>query len=246
MTGQLFDAGGPVRTGGGKRVIQRGLCAFAGCDHRRSTDPRRNYCDTHECDVDSCVRMARDRGRCNLHAYCPVPGCSNTRRIGMQAAKYCDEHATSRSYELTGLQGAECYVCGASITARSGSATPMCRDHQHLREMLVRWRRVYRIDQAHARKLLDEPTCWICGGSLAWRFTGRAYRGGKIEAVHVDHDHGCRNGCTGQSSCGECVRGLAHGHCNVNLGHLETLINTVGVARARELVAVLFRDGGDP
>ena len=200
MTGQLFDAGGPVRTGGGKR---------------RLTPVKK----------------------------CAVVGCENLRRIGVQAAKYCDEHATSRSYELTGLQGAECYVCGASITARSGSATPMCRDHQHLREMLVRWRRVYRIDRAHARRLLDNPTCWICGESLAWRFTGRAYRGGKIEAVHVDHDHGCRNGCSGGSSCGECVRGLTHQECNHNLGHLETLIKRVGIARAHAVMDVLADDG---
>ncbi len=36
--------------------------------------------------------------------------------------------------------------------------------------------------------------------------------------LHVDHDHSC---CSGDGSCGQCVRGLICGNCNVTLGHVK-------------------------
>ena len=36
--------------------------------------------------------------------------------------------------------------------------------------------------------------------------------------LHVDHDHAC---CTGDKTCGDCVRGLLCGSCNRGLGLLK-------------------------
>lgn len=41
------------------------------------------------------------------------------------------------------------------------------------------------------------------------------------ETLHVDHDHLC---CTGQRSCGKCVRGLLCARCNRGLGDFRDKI----------------------
>lgn len=51
--------------------------------------------------------------------------------------------------------------------------------------------------------------CAICGKPLLIdKKRGR-------DNVVVEHDHSC---CPGPASCGRCVRGLAHSHCNIMLG----------------------------
>lgn len=46
--------------------------------------------------------------------------------------------------------------------------------------------------------------------------------------AQVDHDHSC---CPGEKSCGNCVRGIVHGRCNMIVGKFE-----IGALRDPELI----------
>jgi hypothetical protein len=63
------------------------------------------------------------------------------------------------------------------------------------------------IDQYDKLSELQGGVCAICQ---------RPPRGTKYLAV--DHDHAC---CPADESCGECIRGLLCGPCNLSLGNLE-------------------------
>lgn len=45
--------------------------------------------------------------------------------------------------------------------------------------------------------------------------------------LHVDHDHGC---CPGKKTCGNCIRGLLCGDCNLALGCLKDNVDYVSRA----------------
>ena len=56
--------------------------------------------------------------------------------------------------------------------------------------------------------------CPVCGDILE----PDLYDGRNPESIAVDHDHAC---CSGEKSCGLCVRGLIHGRCNRGLGFFK-------------------------
>lgn len=65
----------------------------------------------------------------------------------------------------------------------------------------------YSLTEEEYQKLYDTNNgkCWICNKSVNYY-------------LHVDHDHSC---CSGEKSCGECVRGLLCHSCNSLLGHAK-------------------------
>lgn len=71
-------------------------------------------------------------------------------------------------------------------------------------------RRLYRVTpEWYAGKLAEQNGgCAICGNPSK----------GRKRNLSVDHDHRC---CSGQRSCGACVRGLLCSYCNQAVGAIE-------------------------
>lgn len=66
-----------------------------------------------------------------------------------------------------------------------------------------------------ARWIAQDGACAACGMPF-----GEA----RNDMPHVDHDHGC---CAGVRSCGQCVRGLLCGRCNMVTGRVGDSSETV-------------------
>ena len=77
----------------------------------------------------------------------------------------------------------------------------------------------YGITAEHYNNLLDQQNnrCAICREES---------KDGK--SLAIDHDHSC---CKGKKSCGECVRQLLCGHCNMMLGHAKDNIELLEAAQ---------------
>ena len=169
---------------------------------------------------------------------CAIEGCTKPRR-NAQAAKYCEDHATSINYELSRNVPSHvgpCLVCGTQVTQprKIGQRSLItCREHGHLVTMFKSWRSRYNLTGDQITTMITNAHCWICGDSLAWRFTNWGKAKQSADKVHVDHDHRC---CEGESSCGLCVRGLAHASCNRRIAQVEALINHLGTERAHQLI----------
>lgn len=81
-----------------------------------------------------------------------------------------------------------------------GCSREYARDNYHK----ARLRRFSLTQEQYDSMLEDQDgRCAICG------------RAETDKAWAIDHDHSC---CPGQSSCGECVRGLLCSNCNTALG----------------------------
>jgi hypothetical protein len=62
--------------------------------------------------------------------------------------------------------------------------------------------------------------CALCSTKCTTGHSGKKIR------LHVDHDHSC---CSGNKSCGKCIRGLLCGGCNALVGMLEIILKDVEI-----------------
>ena len=83
-----------------------------------------------------------------------------------------------------------------------------------LRERNARVKSLFKIDGTRYRQMLAEQDnrCAICG-LAEWRLIR-----GVVAELSVDHDRKC---CPGKKSCGQCVRRLLCGRCNLTLGAVQ-------------------------
>lgn len=127
-----------------------------------------------------------------------------------------------------------CPVCETSYQQRNGSPNPLCRD------CYLKYRRVLQsFIQHHASwdqivTWLINPSCWICEKPIDGIMLSSEHNRPQAKriAFAVDHDHRC---CDDHYSCGRCIRGIAHPHCNTRIGMLESLINELGFIRVAQL-----------
>lgn len=193
-------------------------CDSKGCEVLVGGEAR--YCPSHTMrrirgmDIDAPLskrRTAPDRA-------CPVVGCDNLAetRTGME---YCSRHAST--FRRTGgtaltrtrnnqYTGRECFVTGCTEAHLTHG---MCAKH-HTRASN------YGLTVIQYDALVTGASCRICGA------TGK---------LHIDHDHRC---CSGERSCGRCVRGMLCRACNHGLGNFKD-------SRAALLSAIAYLDEMD-
>ena len=111
-----------------------------------------------------------------------------------------------------------CTECGKGFRSSLGHPEVLtcgfdCAEERERRRSRLR---TYGLTVAAYDQIWEEQRgrCAICG--KAEERLGRRFS--------VDHNHAC---CPGPKSCGECVRGLLCGNCNVGLGNFGDNVHTL-------------------
>lgn len=219
------------------------LCATAGCegiakdgDHCKSCDERRRRHGAYDAwQTKLCANCGNnyriESGGDSRSAYCPqcrikqtctFPGCSEpVRELGA-----CNTHRQHkrRCGDVLGrvLECMHCQLEFRPLLTNSGAKgvilfCPQCRKDQ----ILELWNSLkkFGVTTSFYFAMLDSQAngCAICGTKVP----------GGQGRFHVDHDHSC---CLGQSSCGQCVRGLLCNWCNLGIGKLRDSVEIIACA----------------
>lgn len=163
--------------------------------------------------------------------YCGNSHCTSPERIcqacqgkfmlhvGDAGTRYCS-HACAHNarYARRKVSRPNCIWCGelALNPPRGKAENYVCNPClEPIKHVIGRLRR-HRVSTDLMRALVADPVCQICGADVV---TLEVDRGGHYRAkLVVDHDHAC---CPGETSCGECVRGLVCHNCNVMIGNAK-------------------------
>lgn len=181
---------------------------------------------TYGCRCVGCIkyRSARwNRVKTGIPQPCKYPGCDKPKRR-VQGSRYCEDHATSIKYKATGRSSPPpemtCRLCASQFRGRLTRTHPFCQECNRKNAGLVRSALAHHVEFDRLVDWIERGTCELCQRPL---YLGKG-KGGS-QGFAVDHDHGC---CSGDKSCGTCVRGLLCTACNVSLGHIEALTARVG------------------
>lgn len=149
---------------------------------------------------------------------CMFPGCDKPKRR-VQAARYCEDHATSIAYEFkqstNKMADSPCIACGFVGMHRKATRYKLCRDCGFKGAALLRQAQAHNVAPETLGKWIADPHCELCSTKVN---TGVKTQG--ATASHIDHDHQC---CRNGHSCGRCIRGLLCARCNIRLGSFESL-----------------------
>lgn len=163
-----------------------------------------------------CSRRARAGGLCRTHHEDPSAEVASLRSGSRREAPYCVFLGCDNPHKANGLccehmrQAVEgTPEIGAGSCRWSGCAAPqftrgLCVRHVYFRYVALR---VYSLSLDRYDEMLASQSgrCAICGG-----------RNADGSWLSVDHDHAC---CPQKgASCGQCIRGLLCGECNLMIG----------------------------
>lgn len=90
----------------------------------------------------------------------------------------------------------EIVLCVIGYCDRDSAAKGLCKSHYQIS-------RRFGFSAEQLVEFYADGSCNVCGTT---------------QDLHIDHDHGC---CSGNRSCGACVRGLLCRACNLALGYLK-------------------------
>lgn len=185
------------------------------------------------------------KGRDGLHSYCracmtrymgarrqhvvhdprPCEWCQTEFTPKDVRGRFCSNNCKVRAryWRENPREDRRCPVCDADITSMRREAiycSPACREKQRRRDGRVTkadernrtLKRYHRLTLDDYERMAAEQghRCAICRTDDPG--TPHGY-------WHIDHDHSCRPARS--KGCGECVRGLLCGPCNLGLGHFK-------------------------
>lgn len=170
---------------------------------------------------------------------CMFPGCDKPKRR-VQAAKYCDEHATSVGYQPKAKHrvDAPCISCGFVGLHYEATIYKLCDRCRHKGSALIGQAKAHHVPPETLAKWIADPRCELCSAKLTISRETQA-----TTRYNIDHDHRC---CGNGNSCGRCIRGLLCGWCNRRAGTFESLVREGLLAKLTEYLGRSLSGEVDP